>query len=85
MVEPKLTDQQKAQKAIRLLWNALYGSAEYHIAPNDIYDARRILEQYIEQYGPVEAKSGRAVITLNSEDIIEMSISYAAPNRIGQL
>lgn len=56
MVEkPELTEKEKALKSLRLLFNAIYAPADYYTPPNDIYEARRTIEKFIESAGVLES------------------------------
>lgn len=52
--KPALTAKEQAQKSLRLLFTAIYAPADYHIPPNDIYEARRTIETFIESAGVLE-------------------------------
>lgn len=46
----ELSEKDKALKAVLTMWNAIYNPPEFHILPNDIYKARKLLEEIIEKH-----------------------------------
>lgn len=46
----ELSEKDKALKAVLTMWNAIYNPPEFNILPNDIYKARKLIEEIIEDH-----------------------------------